>query len=88
MSILWKFFTGQREPWYAACIAHDWAYYKGGTREERLKADRELYNAVKNTGHPIWAIIIYVAVRIGGSFYWPWKWGFKYDWFTKYFDND
>ena len=53
MSILWKFFTGQREPWYAACIAHDWAYYKGGTREERLKADRELYNAVKNTGHPI-----------------------------------
>jgi hypothetical protein len=87
MSILWKFFTGKQEPWFIECVKHDWAYYNGGTYKQRLEADQKLYEAVKKTGHPIWALIIYIAVRFGGSTYWPlpWRWGFKYDWFEKYF---
>lgn len=85
MSILWKFFTGEREPWYEACIEHDFAYWMGGTSKERKIADQKLREAVIKTGHPIWANIMYIAVRIFGSIYWPWKLGFRYDWFKNYF---
>lgn len=86
LSFLWKFFTGKQEPWYDACVEHDWAYYKGGTEEDRKKADLELRRSIEATGHPIWGFFIYWAVRIFGSSHWPnaLKWGFRYNWYTDY----
>ncbi|WP_183107468.1 hypothetical protein [Massilia sp. Dwa41.01b] len=33
--------------WCNCCVAHDLAYWRGGTAEERLQADRDLSNCVR-----------------------------------------
>ena len=64
--------------WLSHCIQHDFAYWQGGTREQRLQADRELRRAVSAGGSPVVAEWMYLGVRIGGVPWLPtpWRWGF------------
>ena len=66
MSALWRLILNRRPPWEGLCIIHDRAYWQGGTRIDRLKADRELLIGLINSGYPLIGIIMYYGVRVGG----------------------
>ncbi len=70
----------QHSLWVSCCIRHDLAYWKGGTYEERLQADRTLESCVKEVGEPKIAAIMLAGVRVGGSPYFPTSFRWGYGW--------
>jgi hypothetical protein len=64
--------------WLQCCIQHDMAYWKGGTRPERLAADLALEQCVNDLGEPEIARIMLAGVRAGGTPYLPssYRWGY------------
>lgn len=64
--------------WQACCIAHDVAYWQGGTIENRLTADNELKVCVAKLGQPEIAQLMMLGVRVGGTPYLPtpFRWGY------------
>lgn len=71
--------TGQ--DWCSCCVAHDLAYWRGGTAAERLRADEELRSCVaQKTGNTALAQLMFVGVRAGGgpelatSYRWGYGW--------------
>ena len=64
--------------WFDCCISHDMAYWKGGTFEQRLQADRELEQCVAQLGEPRIASLMYRGVRLGGTPHipTPFRWGY------------
>ncbi len=77
----------QQELWLSCCTAHDYAYWQGGTYEERLTADEQLQQCVANVGKPQIANLMLAGVRVGGSPYFPtsfrWGYGWPYPRFYK-----
>ena len=79
-----KYADGTKENptlWQHCCLAHDAAYWLGGTEPERLKADQELYSCVKATGDDSPARLMYLGTRAGGG---PlgqntYRWGFGWN---------
>ena len=70
--------------WCACCVAHDRAYWRGGTEEERRSADDALRACVlKATGDATLADAMRAGVRIGGTPALPtwfrWGYGWQYD---------
>lgn len=68
-----------RNLWCDCCLEHDIAYWRGGTEEERIKADEALKSCVeKKTGSPELAQVMYQGVRLGGSpaFLTWYRWGY------------
>ena len=78
--------TGKRVPWADACVEHDRAYHKGGTAVERKQADVWLMMQVAEIGYPWWAVLMFVAVRLGGvwwlptAYRWGYCWAFRFPW--------
>lgn len=72
-----------RTLWQQCCIVHDFAYYVGGTREERARADEALGACVAGVTSRTLGNLMWSGVRLGGSpaFPTPWRWGYgwKYD---------
>nr|WP_314546088.1 hypothetical protein [uncultured Massilia sp.] len=65
--------------WCACCVAHDLAYWRGGTEAERLEADRALETCVTAaSGSPALAQTMYAGVRAGGVPYFltSYRWGY------------
>ena len=62
------------------CVEHDYAYYLGGSKEDRLKADKQLRKRVKELGMPKVAATMYYAVRFFGGRFWPRKKFWGYEW--------
>jgi hypothetical protein len=67
--------------WCDCCLAHDLAYWRGGTEAQRLGADRELRACVeRKTGNHALAESMFVGVRAGGGpqlntpFRWRYAW--------------
>ncbi|HBY88518.1 MAG TPA: hypothetical protein DEO86_21920 [Colwellia sp.] len=77
----------QQELWLSCCTAHDYAYWQGGTYEQRLTADKLLRQCVANVGEPQIANLMLAGVRVGGSPYLPtsfrWGYGWSYPRFYK-----
>ncbi len=68
-----------QQSWCGCCVAHDVAYWQGGTSEERKQADQALKDCVaKATGDETLASLMYDGVRMGGSpyFYNWYRWGY------------
>jgi len=86
MSRYWRKFFKKAPPWEGCCIAHDVAYWRGGFWYDRKQADLEMAACVKNQGHPIWAFLMYWAVRIGGVPWLPlpWRWGYGWKFVGRY----
>lgn len=65
------------------CVEHDYVYWRGGSSEERLKADESLKACVSRAESPALGRVYFDAVRIGGSsvfktnFYWGYGWELK-----------
>ena len=68
-----------RELWKECCVEHDVAYWKGGTADERKAADLKFQECIrKTTGDEALALLMYEAVRAGGSPHFPtwYRWGY------------
>ena len=70
----------QRELWLACCIAHDLAYWQGGTFTQRKAADGRLAQCVANTGEAAIARLMLAGVRVGGTPYLPTRFRWGYGW--------
>lgn len=75
--------VGDPKLWCDCCFAHDIAYWRGGTREDREQADIGLRKCVlAKTSNPKLAAIMYDGVRLGGSPVFPnwyrWAYGWPY----------
>ncbi len=69
--------------WCGCCFAHDQAYWRGGTQQQRRAADDALRDCViHTTGNAALAQIMHAGVRSGGSPYfingyrWGYGWGY------------
>jgi hypothetical protein len=80
MTAGWRLLFRRDPPWNDLCVAHDRAYWAGGTVADRRKADRVLLAGVVTAGHPIFGILMWLAVRVGGHPLLPfsWRWGYGY----------
>lgn len=72
-----------RASWSDCCVAHDIAYWRGGTADERLRADEALRACVlERTGDAALAKTMFVGVRTGGAPAFPtwyrWGYGWRY----------
>ncbi len=75
------------DDWCSCCFAHDIAYWKGGTADEREAADAALRDCVQEkTGDRVLAGAMYEGVRLGGSpyFYNWYRWGYGWGYERKY----
>lgn len=70
----------QKELWLSCCTTHDYAYWQGGTYDERLIADEQLQQCVAKVGEPQIANLMLAGVRIGGSPYLPTSFRWGYGW--------
>ena len=65
------------------CVRHDWLYWKGGGFKDRLVADEEFFECVKETQSGWLAPFRWLGVRIGGVHVLPfrkWRWGYGWKW--------
>lgn len=63
------------------CVAHDKAYYFGGSWKERWRADKKLFKCVagkRGFQHKFIAPVMWLGVRVGGVSWLPtrFRWGF------------
>ncbi len=70
----------QNELWLSCCTAHDYAYWQGGTYDERLIADQALEQCVAKVGQPEIAALMLAGVRVGGTPYLPTSFRWGYGW--------
>ncbi len=65
--------------WCACCIAHDRAYWQGGTQAQKKQADETLRECVlQSTNNQLLADTMYLGVRFGGLPIYPvwYRWGY------------
>ena len=75
------------DDWCECCMEHDIAYWQGGTKAQRLAADKKLRDCVlERTGSEALAETMYQGVRFGGSpyFYNWYRWGYGWNYERKY----
>lgn len=68
-----------KSDWCICCVQHDFAYWRGGSAEARLKADKELSACVRRaSGDKALADLMFAGVRAGGGpyFYTSYRWGY------------
>ena len=72
--------------WQACCVAHDKAYWRGGTYSEREAADAELEACVAELGLDTLGTTMYLGVRVGGSPWFPtsYRWGYAWPYLRGY----
>lgn len=66
--------------WLSCCVAHDAAYWAGGTLEQRKQADLTLALCVENRQQQTLGQLMFFGVRVGGSPYWPTSFRWGYGW--------
>lgn len=66
--------------WRHCCVIHDLAYWKGGTRQERVAADTNLHQCVQATGATKTADLMWAGVAAFGSPRLPFTWRWGYGW--------
>ncbi|MEN8135936.1 MAG: FAD-binding oxidoreductase [Thermodesulfobacteriota bacterium] len=77
---------GQKDLWRSCCVDHDLAYWQGGTRRQRMAADKALQECIAEVGVPKVAALMKVGVWFGGSPYlpFPFRWGFGWPYLRGY----
>lgn len=66
--------------WTECCVAHDIAYWCGGSSEEREHADEALRQCVAEKRSSTMATMMHVGVRVGGIPWQPFPWRWAYGW--------
>lgn len=70
----------EKELWLSCCQQHDYAYWKGGTYQQRSDADKALRACVSSVGKPKVALVMLAGVRVGGTPYLPTSFRWGYGW--------
>ena len=70
----------ERELWLKCCTEHDYAYWKGGSYQQRVEADMQLKNCVAEVGEEAVALVMLAGVRVGGSPFFPTRFRWGYGW--------
>ncbi len=70
----------QQDLWLRCCEEHDYTYWKGGTYEQRQRADERLKACVADVGEPGIAELMLAGVRVGGTPYLPTRFRWSYGW--------
>jgi len=73
--------------WCGCCVVHDLAYWRGGTAEQRLSADRALQACVaQSTGDKALAELMFSGVRAGGGphYFTTYRWGYGWPFGRQY----
>lgn len=67
--------------WRHCCVAHDKAYWLGGSEAQRKASDELLRSCVAATGEKGMGSYLYVNVRWAGAPGWmtPYRWGYGWD---------
>lgn len=81
----------QPKLWCACCVAHDLAYWQGGNKQDRLRADVDLHRCVKAVaGSDALGALMQAGVRAGGQPHLPSSFRWAYGWprRTVYFELD
>ena len=67
--------------WRHCCVAHDLAYWQGGSESQRKAADQAIEACVTQAQGAGMGQYIYTNVRWGGSPFWPsyYRWGYGWD---------
>jgi hypothetical protein len=76
-----------RDLWCGCCLEHDVAYWRGGSEEERLRADTELRECMQaKTGDAVLAQSMFAGVRAGGAPVFPtwYRWGYGWNYGRNY----
>jgi hypothetical protein len=76
----------QQQLWQPCCVAHDLAYWQGGTEAQRLAADEAMQQCVSTIGEPEIASVMLAGVRVGGTPFLPtpFRWGYGWSEFRGY----
>jgi len=76
----------QKYLWQSCCVAHDIAYWRGGSYQQRHQADNALQACVAKTGQPEVSRLMLVGVRVGGTPYLPttFRWGYGWQYLRGY----
>ena len=78
--------NGEKD-WAECCFEHDILYWQGGSKRDRFVADYLFRECVlERTADPHQAEIMFRAVRIGGSPYFPtwYRWGYGWNYLREY----
>jgi len=75
----------QKNLWFDCCKQHDFAYWQGGTKAQRLTADKVLKRCVAKVGEPQIALLMLAGVRVGGTPYLPTSFRWGYGWSYPHF---
>ena len=69
------------------CLDHDRAYWCGGARWQKLQADHDFRQCIRDADRQKIAALYFMGVRVGGSPYLPtpWRWGFGWSYPKGYF---
>lgn len=72
--------------WAECCFTHDISYWIGGTKDERIAADKELKKCVRESSDSLNSFLMYIGVRMGGnpgnaSYAWGYGWTQDRDYF-------
>lgn len=75
-----------KDLWLNCCVQHDYKYWMGGSKRERLNADLALRSCVAAVGEPKTAEFMLRSVRVGGTPYLPtsFRWGYGWRYFRGY----
>lgn len=86
MSWFWRNVLRHAPPWENDCVEHDRAYWEGGTKAKRRRADLKLAAKIVLKGYPLIAMVTYYAIRVGGHPWWPfsWRWDYGRHWPGEY----
>ena len=76
----------QHDLWLGCCLAHDAAYWAGGSFEQRSQADQALRQCVASQGEQAIAWLMLMGVSVGGSAFWPtnFRWGYGWPYLRGY----
>jgi hypothetical protein len=71
---------GHPNLWCDCCVAHDFAYWKGGTAAQRKVADAKLRACVTERYKALTGTLMELGVRAGGTPYLPTSYRWGYGW--------
>lgn len=76
----------QQNLWCHCCIEHDVYYWMGGSKQQRVDADRRFKDCIAATGAEKSAGLMWIGVRMFGG---PWnisdyRWGFGWPYYRPY----
>ncbi len=65
--------------WAECCFAHDMSYWLGGSKDDRVAADKQLKQCVKEASDSLNGFLMYLGVRMGGrpgnaAYAWGYGW--------------